>query len=665
MALKDLFATKFRAPWASFFANAKNKEEIAGELEELLLLADIALPVVERIMANMGKKAKSHAGKEEILDLLRRELLAVFEGQRRPALGAGEKNVILLVGVNGSGKTTSAAKLARYYQDRGLRVLLAAADTFRAAGSSQLTLWGEKLGIPVVSGERGADPGSVIFNAMQSWAGKDFDLLVIDTAGRMQSKENLMRELEKITKIIRKFSSPAAGRNLAGAGCLHRPERAGAGREIQGVFRDQRPAPGQAGRHGQGRRRHQHRRADAAPGHVRRPGGNRGRPVGFFRERIRGFAAGRMSMKQGPGSGQQADDRKFMKIALRLSQKGLGYTEPNPMVGAVAVKNGRILASGFHAAFGARHAEAMALERLAEPGATLYLTLEPCGHFGKTPPCVDLIIAKKVKRVVMAMEDPNPLVHGCGIRKLRAHGIRTSCGLFRDWAERINRHYLKAMRARSPFVTLHAGASLDGKLTDTCGHSRWVTSEQGRRISHSLRGEFSAILAGHGTILADNPRLTLREPGWQGKTLHRVVLDSNNSLSRRLNIFQEQERFPLVIFSSKHAANRKKKVPLHFFVRHGANGLVLADVLEQLFELGMASLLVEGGGRVLDSFIRERLFDEMALFLSDKIVGGRNSVQIFASGVDRLADALELVDCRWSEYEGGMMLRGYRKCSPA
>ena len=207
MALKDLFATNFRAPWASFFANAKNKEEIAGELEELLLLADIALPVVERIMANMGKKAKSHAGKEEILDLLRRELLAVFEGQRRPALGAGEKNVILLVGVNGSGKTTSAAKLARYYQDRGLRVLLAAADTFRAAGSSQLTLWGEKLGIPVVSGERGADPGSVIFNAMQSWAGKDLDLLVIDTAGRMQSKENLMRELEKITKIIRKFSA--------------------------------------------------------------------------------------------------------------------------------------------------------------------------------------------------------------------------------------------------------------------------------------------------------------------------------------------------------------------------------------------------------------------------------------------------------------------------
>lgn len=370
-----------------------------------------------------------------------------------------------------------------------------------------------------------------------------------------------------------------------------------------------------------------------------------------------------MSGKTGPGSQRELDDRKFMKIALRLSQEGLGYTEPNPLVGAVAVKNGRVLAGGFHRAFGDRHAEAMALEHLAVPGATLYLTLEPCGHFGKTPPCVDLIIAKKVKRVVMAMRDPNPLVDGRGIRKLRAHGIRTRVGLFQDWAERINRHYLKAIRARAPYVTLHAGISLDGKLSDDSGCSRWVTSEEGRRYSHSLRGEFSAILAGHGTILADNPRLDLREPGWEGKTLYRVVLDSANSLSRRLNIFQEQDRFPLVIFSSRAAADRKKKAPLHFFVRHDANGLVLADVLEQLSGLGIASLLVEGGGRVLDSFIRERLFDEMAMFFSDKIVGGRDSVQIFASG-DRLADALELADCRWSEFASGAILRGYRKCSP-
>jgi len=357
------------------------------------------------------------------------------------------------------------------------------------------------------------------------------------------------------------------------------------------------------------------------------------------------------------------DDQKFMKIALKLGRRGLGFTEPNPMVGAVVVKNNRIISCGYHQAFGMKHAEAMALENVTVPGATLYLTLEPCSHFGKTPPCADLIIARKVERVVAAMLDPNPLVNGAGMRKLRAHGIATRLGVCCEQAERLNRHYLKAIRNHVPYVALHAGISLDGKLSDDDGRSRWVTSEEGRRYSHSLRGEFSAILAGRGNIVADNPLLTLREPGWEGKTLYRVVLDSSNSLSRRLNVFKEQERFPLIIFSSDKAANQKKKVPLHFFVRHNAHGLVLADVLDKLYELGIASLLVEGGGRVLDSFIRERLFDEMAIFFSNKIVGGRNSGQIFASG-DRLEEALELVDCRWSEFADGTMLRGYRKCSP-
>ncbi len=363
-------------------------------------------------------------------------------------------------------------------------------------------------------------------------------------------------------------------------------------------------------------------------------------------------------------SRRQSEDEKFMKIALQLSLRGTGYTEPNPLVGAVVVKNGKILACGYHQAFGLKHAEVMAIENLTTPGTTLYLTLEPCCHFGKTPPCVDLIIAKKVGRVVMAMADPNPLVNGAGIRKLQARGIRTRCGLFGDWAAYINRHYLKAIRTGIPYVTLHAGISLDGKLTDKAGRSRWVTSEEGRRFSHSLRGEFSAILAGRGTILADDPQLNLREPGWEGKTLYRVVLDSTNSLPGRLNIFKDQERFPLVIFSSRDAADQRKKVPRHFFVSHDGHGLVLPEILSELGRLGIASLLVEGGGRVLDSFIRQRLFDEVAMFISNKIVGGRSSVQIFASGVARLEDALELVDCRWSEYAGGLLLRGFKKCSP-
>ncbi len=206
MALKDLFRGKFQDRIAALFASGKNREEILGELEEQLVLGDISLPVVNRLMAVLASGTRNNDPREEFLALLRRELLALFPKQPRQPLADGSKSVLLLVGVNGSGKTTSAAKLAHYFQKRGRRVLLAAADTFRAAGSTQLALWGEKLGIPVIGGERGADPGSVVFNAMQSWQARDFDLLVIDTAGRMQTKANLMLELEKITRVIAKIA---------------------------------------------------------------------------------------------------------------------------------------------------------------------------------------------------------------------------------------------------------------------------------------------------------------------------------------------------------------------------------------------------------------------------------------------------------------------------
>jgi diaminohydroxyphosphoribosylaminopyrimidine deaminase/5-amino-6-(5-phosphoribosylamino)uracil reductase len=267
--------------------------------------------------------------------------------------------------------------------------------------------------------------------------------------------------------------------------------------------------------------------------------------------------------------------------------------------------------------------------------------------------------------VVMAMADPNPLVKGSGIRKLQAHGIETSIGLLSGQAERINRHYLKFMRAGFPYVALHAGLSLDGKLTDRCGGSQWVTTEQARRYAHSLRGEFSAILAGRNTILADDPRLTLREAGWEGKRLYRVVLDSGNSLPHYLKIFKEQENFPLVIFSSLAAASTEKKVPHHYFVPADAHGLRLDAVLEQLAALGIASVLVEGGGRVIDSFIRERLYDEVVLFVAHTLIGGRDSVQLFASGVADLREALALADCHWSACAGGHVLRGYKTCLPA
>ena len=371
-----------------------------------------------------------------------------------------------------------------------------------------------------------------------------------------------------------------------------------------------------------------------------------------------------MSGTTGRSAGWRVDDLKFMKIALQLSQGGLGHTEPNPMVGAVAVKDGRLLAAGFHRRFGAPHAECMALDHLAVAGATLYLTLEPCSHFGKTPPCVDLIIAKKVRRVIAAMVDPNPLVNGSGFARLKAAGIETRAGLCREQAERLNRHYLTFMRTGLPYVAIHAGLSLDGKMTDKAGRSRWITSPELRRCAHSLRGEFSAILAGRNTILADNPRLPLREPGWGGKRLLRVVLDSGNSLPRHLNIFKDQQRSPLAIFSSLDSGNMEKKTARHFFVPADGLGLSLPAVLGKLAEMGVASLLVEGGGRVIDSFFRLGLFDELVLFHSGGLIGGRDAVQPFGSGVENLAQALQLQDCHWSHFASGSIMRGYRRCSP-
>jgi diaminohydroxyphosphoribosylaminopyrimidine deaminase/5-amino-6-(5-phosphoribosylamino)uracil reductase len=357
------------------------------------------------------------------------------------------------------------------------------------------------------------------------------------------------------------------------------------------------------------------------------------------------------------------DDLRFMKMALRLARRGRGFTEPNPMVGAVVVKDGRVLGAGFHARCGAMHAETMALRHLAVPGATLYLTLEPCSHFGKTPPCADLIVRKKVGRVVMAMLDPNPLVNGAGLARLRAAGIAAEVGICRAEAERLNRHYLTFMRAGRPWVALHAGVSLDGKMTDREGRSRWVTPAELRRFSHSLRGEFAAVMAGSGTVLADDPLLTLREPGWQGKALCRVVLDTAGSLPRDRRILRDQERFPLVLFSGLAAAGNGRKAERQVYVPADGEELDLDAVLQALAGMGIASLLVEGGGRLIDSFLRRGLWDEAVFFYSGRIVGGRAAVQPFASGAG-LDAAPELAERHWSPLANGAILRGYR-CSPA
>lgn len=351
-----------------------------------------------------------------------------------------------------------------------------------------------------------------------------------------------------------------------------------------------------------------------------------------------------------------------MKIALKLARKAAGFTEPNPLVGAVAVKNNRIVATGYHHRYGADHAEPDALKKTTEQDLTLYVTLEPCVHYGKTPPCADLLIKRKVKRVVAAMMDPNPRVNGKGIQKLKENGITVDVGLLEDMARKLNRHYITYITRPMPYVALRAGVSTDGKLTDKHRKSQWITGEELRTLSHSLRGEFSAIMAGINTIRDDNPQLNIREAAWGDKKLFRVILDTHNTLhpEKGLRIFEERQRFPLILFSSREAADLTPRTAHHYFVTpHPDGGLDLREVLETLHRLEIASVIVEGGGALINSFLKEGLYDEIILGQSPTIIGGKDSVQLFAHGTS-VSTPIRLEEGEIFTLQSGQVIRAYR-----
>lgn len=356
---------------------------------------------------------------------------------------------------------------------------------------------------------------------------------------------------------------------------------------------------------------------------------------------------------------EKMGDIKYMKIALKLARKGVGFTEPNPLVGAVVVKNNKIITTGYHGRFGTDHAEREAYKNVTETGTTLYVTLEPCIHYGKTPPCTDLLIEKKVKRVVVAMQDPNPMVNGKGTKRLRENSITVDVGILSDMAQKINRHYIKYMAGKMPYVALKAGVSIDGKLTDKYRHSQWVTSEELRTFSHTLRGEFSAIMAGANTVTDDNPQLNIREKGWEGKKLYRIVLDPQNAINTRLRIFNDQELFPLILFSSKEAKTRTPKTENHFFVSaEESDNLNLKEILEILHKQEIASVMVEGGGKLIGSFLKNKLYNEIILFQAGTIIGGKESVELFAEGTT-ISYPIEFKEREIIKLKTGHIIRGF------
>jgi diaminohydroxyphosphoribosylaminopyrimidine deaminase/5-amino-6-(5-phosphoribosylamino)uracil reductase len=327
-----------------------------------------------------------------------------------------------------------------------------------------------------------------------------------------------------------------------------------------------------------------------------------------------------------------ADAETWMRRALDLAARGLGTTSPNPMVGAVLVREGEVVGEGFHRAPGEPHAEALALQRAAgrAAGATCYVTLEPCAHHGRTPPCASALVAAGVARVVAAIEDPDPNVRGQGFARLRAAGVRVEVGVGAGAAEAQNAAFLLHRRQGRPRVTLKAAASLDGKVAAPDGTSQWITGETARADAHRLRAEADAVAVGAGTALADDPRLTVRLPGWGGRQPLRVLVDATGRTGARRHLFDHLAPTLVATTSAARssslqawaAAGAEVLVCPDTPAATGEAGVDLAWLAKALGERGVLELLVEGGPRLHASFWASRLVDRLVWYLAPLVIGG-------------------------------------------
>lgn len=326
----------------------------------------------------------------------------------------------------------------------------------------------------------------------------------------------------------------------------------------------------------------------------------------------------------------------MLQRALALARRGEGRVEPNPMVGCVIVRNGHIVGEGFHRRFGGAHAEVDALRRCGEAarGATAYVTLEPCSHFGKTPPCADALIRAGVRKVVVAVRDPNPLVAGRGIRKLRRAGIEVVTGVLSDAAAEVLAPFFTRVVHDRPYVIAKWAQSLDGRLVTPAGESKWISGEPSQREVHKLRARVDAVLVGAGTVLTDDPQLTARGVRVRRMAV-RVVLDGRLRIPEDSQLIRSAKRFPTLVFSAKRPSASRKAERLRRAgvevvpVRATRDGLDLRRVLENLAERGVTNLLVEGGPTVLAAFFEGGWVDEAWVFTAPRFIRGSAASGIF------------------------------------
>lgn len=322
-------------------------------------------------------------------------------------------------------------------------------------------------------------------------------------------------------------------------------------------------------------------------------------------------------------------DESYIKLAIEIAKKGDGRVSPNPLVGCIIVKNDRILGAGFHERFGDKHAEVNAIEKAGSnsEGATLYSNLEPCSHYGKTPPCVDMIISHKIKKVVIGTLDMNPVISGKGVKKLKAAGIEVKVGVLEKECIALNKFFFKYITRKLPYVTLKAAQTIDGKIADKNGESSWISSVPSRKYVHSLRARYDAVLVGAGTVEKDDPKLTVRLT--EGRNPKRIILDPALGLNLNHKIFTRNSDKNLIVITSKKSIGKKRRinklnslgVTILFAKEEKQDRINLKSALRELQKIGIASVLVEGGSQVFTSFIKENLFDDIITFISPKILG--------------------------------------------
>ena len=361
---------------------------------------------------------------------------------------------------------------------------------------------------------------------------------------------------------------------------------------------------------------------------------------------------------------------EYMQEALRLAKLALGYTAPNPAVGCVIVKDGKIVGRGYHRKAGTPHAEVWALREAGEQaeGATVYVTLEPCAHYGRTPPCARTLVEKKVGRVVVAMLDPNPLVAGKGAAILRQAGIPVEVGLLSKEAAKLNEVFIKNMMVEKPFIVTKLAQSLDGRIASRTGRSQWITNEWARKKGHYLRSIYDGILVGINTILADNPLLTCRIEREAQEKVHqpiRIVLDTHGRIPETALVISDKTTETIIVTTTlcdTDKMRRLKELGVRVLIAPliSEGHIDLTAALQLLWNEGIRSILVEGGSTVQGSFFDQKLVDKIYAFVGSKIIGGTLALpSVGGLGVDDLAECLPLIYDSVEIEENNILITAY------